>query len=139
MTRALAVLLTVASLFAATDEVQIRKVLDDQVSAWNRGDIPTFLQGYEDSPDLTFVGSNVAKGYGAVLERYKKSYPTKEKMGTLQFSGLEIRMLGTDYANVLGRFHLDRTKEAGGEAKGIFTLLFHRTPKGWKIIQDHTS
>jgi ketosteroid isomerase-like protein len=57
----------------------------------------------------------------------------------LTFSGLEIRMLGTDYASVIGHFHLDRTKEAGGEASGIFTLLFKKTAEGWKIIQDHTS
>jgi ketosteroid isomerase-like protein len=60
-------------------------------------------------------------------------------MGTLGFSGLEIRLLGPDYAAVIGRFHLDRSAGAGGEASGIFTLLFHKTSQGWKIILDHTS
>ena len=45
----------------------------------------------------------------------------------------------TDYAAVIGRFHLDRSQEAGGESSGIFTLLFHRTAQGWKVILDHTS
>lgn len=139
MTRALALIFATAALFAATDETLIHKVLDDQVTAWNQGDVRTFITGYENSPELTFVGSNIAKGYAAVLARYQKNYPTKEKMGTLKFSDLEIHMLGKDYANVLGRFHLDRSKQAGGEASGIFTLLFHKTPQGWKIIQDHTS
>jgi uncharacterized protein (TIGR02246 family) len=126
-------------LLAATPEDSIRQVLNDQVSAWNRGDVKSFMDGYENSPDTTFVGSAITKGHAAVLERYLTRYPTKEKMGTLAFSGIEIRMLGPDYANVIGHFHLDRTKEAGGEASGIFTLLFKKTAHGWKIIQDHTS
>lgn len=124
---------------ASTSEDQIRKVLDDQVSAWNRGDVRAFMQGYEDSPSTTFVGKEVSKGHAAVLERYLKAYPTKAKMGTLKFSDLEVRMLGANYASVLGRFHLDRSVAGGGASSGIFTLLFRRTPQGWKIILDHTS
>ncbi len=60
-------------------------------------------------------------------------------MGTLRFTDLEIRMLGPEYATVLGRFHLDRSAEAGGESAGIFTLIFHKSGSRWKIIQDHTS
>jgi ketosteroid isomerase-like protein len=60
-------------------------------------------------------------------------------MGKLDFSGLEVTLLGPDYANVVGKFHLARTAQGGGDASGVFTLLFHRTPAGWRIIQDHTS
>jgi uncharacterized protein (TIGR02246 family) len=132
-------ILLLFALLAASPESEIRKVLDDQMLAWNRGDIPAFMSGYENSPDTTFVGAEVSKGYAAVLERYRQKYSSKAKMGTLRFSDLEVRMLGADYANAIGRFHLDRTKEAGGAANGIFTLLFRRTPAGWKIIVDHTS
>jgi ketosteroid isomerase-like protein len=127
------------TLFAASPEADIRKVLDDQTAAWNRGDIPTFMTGYENSPDTTFVGKDVSKGYTSVLERYKKNYPTKDRMGTLRFSDLEVRLLGSGHACVIGRFHLDREKDSGGEASGIFTLIFRKTPAGWKIIVDHTS
>jgi ketosteroid isomerase-like protein len=60
-------------------------------------------------------------------------------MGTLEFNVLEIRMLGSDYAAVIGKFHLSRSPDSGGETGGIFTLLFRNTQKGWKIILDHTS
>jgi uncharacterized protein (TIGR02246 family) len=139
MNKALLCLLLPMLLFAATPEDSIRQVLNDQVSAWNRGDVKSFMDGYENSPDTTFVGAKITKGHAAVLERYIERYPTKEKMGTLTFSDIEIRMLGTDYASVIGHFHLDRTKPAGGEASGVFTLLFKKTADGWKIIQDHTS
>ena len=126
-------------LLAEGPEQSIRKVLDDQVTAWNRGDVRSFMDGYEDSAGTTFVGTEITRGHAAVLERYVKRYPTKANMGILRFSDIEIRMLGSGYASVLGRFHLERGKEAGGEAAGIFTLLVRQTQKGWKVIQDHTS
>ena len=132
-------LLAVLPLLAAAPEQDIRGVMDAQVAAWNRGDIQGFMEGYENSEATTFVGTAITKGHALVLARYLKSYPTREKMGTLRFTDIETRMLGTEYASVIGRFHLDRSSEAGGEASGIFTLLFHRTGQGWKIILDHTS
>ena len=138
MNRFLCVLVTLP-LLAASPEGPIRKVLDDQVAAWNRGDIPAFMDGYDKSESTTFVSTTVTKGHTQVLAGYLKRYPTPEQMGTLRFSDLEIHMLGSGYASVLGRFHLERSKEAGGEAAGIFTLLFHKTANGWKVILDHTS
>jgi len=132
-------LLAALPLIAAAPEQEIQGVLDAQVAAWNRGDIQGFMEGYDKSEATTFVGTAITKGHAMVLARYLKSYPTREKMGTLRFSDIETRMLGADYASVLGRFHLDRTADAGGEAAGIFTLLFHKTADGWKVILDHTS
>jgi ketosteroid isomerase-like protein len=132
-------LMAVLPLLAAGPELEIRGVLDAQVAAWNRGDIPGFMEGYDKSESTTFVGTEITQGHAQVLARYLKKYPTREKMGTLRFSDIEMRMLGTDYASVIGRFRLDRATDAGGEASGIFTLLFHKTGQGWKVILDHTS
>jgi hypothetical protein len=111
--------------------------LTEQQGAWNRGDIPAFLQGYWNSPELTFAGSDgVVRGYDGLLERYRKSYPDKAHMGELEFSGLEIRPLGADSALVVGHWHLKRPV---GDAGGVFSLVFHRFPVGWRIIHDHTS
>jgi ketosteroid isomerase-like protein len=97
------------------------------------------MDGYDKSESTTFISTTVTRGHAQVLAGYLKRYPTPEKMGTLRFTDLEIRTLGSGYASVLGRFHLERSKEAGGEAAGIFTLLFHKTANGWKVILDHTS
>jgi ketosteroid isomerase-like protein len=132
-------LVAILPLLAASPEQEIRTVLDDQVAAWNRGDIPAFMEGYDKSESTTFVGTAITKGHAQVLANYIKRYPTREKMGTLRFSDLEIRLLGTDYASVIGRFHLERGSESGGEAVGIFSLLFQKTGQGWKVILDHTS
>jgi ketosteroid isomerase-like protein len=121
----------------APSEDAIRLVLTTQQAAWNRGDLPAFLQGYRNSPELTFSGSSgTVRGYDGVLERYRKSYPDRQSMGELDFSGLEIRMLGGDAALVLGKWHLKRSV---GDAGGVFTLVFRHFPEGWRIIHDHTS
>ncbi|HEX6190644.1 MAG TPA: SgcJ/EcaC family oxidoreductase [Pyrinomonadaceae bacterium] len=114
----------------------IRAVLDAQVAAWNRGDLEGYMDGYQRSPDIVFIsGDRVTRGWKTVLERYKRSYDTREKMGVLTFSDVEITMLGKDTAIVLGRWQL----RAKGEPRGRFTLLFRKTRDGWRIVHDHTS
>ena len=115
----------------------IRTVLTAQQTAWNRGDIPSFLEGYWNSPELTFAGSDgIVWGYDGLFERYRKTYPDQSAMGELLFSDLETRILSPDAALVLGHWHL---KRARGDVGGVFTLVFRRFPTGWRIIHDHTS
>lgn len=129
----------------SNDEALIRAAMADSVTAWNAGDLKAFVSYYEDSPLTTFVGPKNTYGTGDLLERYKKSFATREEMGTLTFSQLEVRLLPTstgvvEYAIMTGHFHLDRT--ARGEAKkddGYYSLVWHKTKDGWKIILDHTS
>lgn len=125
---------------AAGPEVRIRAVLAAQEAAWNRADVAAFMEGYEKSADLTFSGtSGVTRGWQNVLERYSKRYPGAEAMGKLQYSEIEVRLIGSEAALVLGRFSLTRTEKAGGNASGHFSLVFRKTPAGWRIIHDHTS
>jgi len=130
---------------APGDEAAIRAAMAVQVAAWNKGDVTTFMQGYEDSPDTTFVGSSVHKGYQAILERYKTNYTNQTQMGTLTFSNLDVRLLpgscgSVEYAVVTGNFHLDRTqKGAAIKDDGIFSLVWRKGAGGWKIIVDHTN
>ena len=127
------------------DEAAIRAAIEAQVSAWNRGDIPTFMHAYEDSPETTFIGTTLRKGYKPILERYQKSYSNPAQMGTLTFSDLEVRLLPcscghTEFAIVTGQFHLQRAEK--GDAKkddGIFSLVWRKGHNGWKILLDHTS
>src|SRR5262249_33125608 len=118
-------------------EAAIRAVLDAQVAAWNRGDVESYMDGYDRSPKTEFVGGDsITRGWQEVLDRYKKKYDTREKMGVLAFSDLEIQVLSGDAALVLGRWRLE---EAGGEPAGTFPLLFRKTTAGWRIVHDHSS
>ena len=116
---------------------EIESVLHAQQDAWNRGDIDAFMNGYWRSDETVFVsGDDVERGWQKVLERYKKRYSDRAKMGTLTFSNLEITPLSDDSAIVLGSWQLRR---ANDEPHGRFTLIFRRLREGWRIIHDHTS
>ena len=141
----LAALLLTPLARADDESAAIRAVLAAQQDDWNRGDIDHFVTAYKDSPDTTFIGSKVRRGYAAILESYKKNYATKAQMGTLTYSDIDVRLLPcadgqSHYAAVTGRFHLDRNAH-GTAAKddGVFSLLWEKTTSGWKIVLDHSS
>ncbi len=137
---------TIILLFAANISAQskndkiaaaIRAVMDAQAAAWNAGDIEGYMKGYWNSPNLVFAsGDTVTKGFQPTLERYKKRYDSRAKMGTLRFSDLEIEVLSKDAAKVLGSWSLQREAD---NPKGKFTLIFRKFKDGWLITHDHTS
>ena len=137
-------LLFITALFTVAASAQksqavadILGVMDAQVAAWNRGDVDGFMKGYWNSEKLVFVsGDNVTRGWQPTLDRYKKNYDSKEKMGKLEFRETEVNILSADAAVVLGSWHLTREKD---DPHGKFTLVFRRLPEGWRIIMDHTS
>ena len=121
---------------AAMDKA-IRDVLAAQVEAWNRGDLEAFMKGYANSETTTFVsGDSLTRGWQTVLDRYRTRYDSREKMGVLAFSDLEINVLSSDAAIAIGKWQLTRTADT---PHGRFTLVFKRTSAGWRIVYDHTS
>ena len=122
---------------SSKDITEIRAVMSAQAAAWNRGDIDGFMNGYARSDATEFVsGDKLTRGWQTVRDRYQKKYDSREKMGALTFSELKITSLGTDAALVIGRWTLVRKND---KPHGRFTLLFRRTPAGWRIVHDHTS
>jgi len=130
-----------ASMFAQDSSVSaaVNSVLRQQVDAWNRHDLESFMSGYWNSPDLIFFsGAQKTAGWQPTLERYRKSYQSEgQQMGKLEFSDLNIQPLAPDAAYVLGEFHL--TMPDGTTPHGLFTLIFRKFPEGWKIVHDHTT
>lgn len=118
-------------------KADIIAVMDAQTAAWNNGDIDGFMRGYWNSPELVFAsGASVTRGWQPTLDRYKKNYNSREKMGTLKFSDLEINVISKNAAVVLGSWSLTR---ASDNPKGKFTLIFRKLSDGWRIVHDHTS
>ena len=131
-------LLSIFNLYAQRSQSDlILKLLEDQRQAWNRGDINEYMQGYNQSDSLLFVGkSGPQYGWNNTLKNYKKSYPDQSAMGYLSFDIKEIKMIAADHAFVLGSWHLKRQKD---EPKGYFTLIVKKIKGEWKVIADHSS
>ncbi len=116
---------------------EILAVLNESVEGWNSGNIEKFMDSYDRSDSLRFVSNGkVNYGWQPVLERYRKRYPDRATMGKLSFTDLDVNVLSRDAAVVFGRFTLQRKDD---RPTGLFTLLFRKTAKGWRITLDHTS
>ena len=118
-------------------KAQVEQTLVDQASAWNRGDVEGFMEGYAKIPTLRFASdATITHGWQETLDRYKKRYPDRAAMGTLTFTDLDTTILAPDAALVFGRWSLKRDQ---GAPNGLFTLLLRKTDAGWRIVADHTS
>jgi hypothetical protein len=119
------------------DETAIRKLMTDQVNAWNQGEIDNFMKGYWQSDSLEFIGkSGVTYGYNNTLSNYKKNYDSPDKMGKLFFSDLVFKRLSAEYYFITGKWFLKRN---AGDIGGYYTLLFRKIKGKWFIVVDHTS
>ncbi|RYY65945.1 MAG: DUF4440 domain-containing protein [Chitinophagaceae bacterium] len=134
---ALCLFVTLSAAAQSRGEAAVRAVLDRQVTAWNRGDIPAFMEGYWKSDSLLFIGSKgLTYGWNKTLANYLKGYPDAATMGKLSFELLVVKRLAKDYYFVVGKWHLARSK---GDVGGHYDLLFRKVKGRWVIVSDHTS
>ncbi len=119
------------------DETALLKVLDEQNSAWNRGDIHSFMKGYWENDSLMFVGkSGVTYGWTNTLNNYKKGYPDTAAMGKLTFTNIKVKKLSKKYYFIVGKWYLKRSI---GDVSGHYNLLMEKINGRWVIIADHSS
>src|SRR5690606_17883680 len=78
-----------------------RQVLDDQVVAWNKGDMAGYMNGYWKDDSLKFVSKNgVTYGWNQTLQNYQRSYPNAEAMGQLEITVLQVEDINPTAAYV---------------------------------------
>ncbi|MFZ9755727.1 MAG: hypothetical protein ACO3DK_06835 [Bacteroidia bacterium] len=125
--------------FAPSDAID---VMQEQVAAWNRGDIDGFMQGYWKSDSLQFITSKGLKtGWETVRQGYHRSYPTREKMGSLQFDYQRVEWADEreQRLHVLGRWKVQSVTDPSDTGhSGWFHLTFLGFPEGPRIVADHT-
>ncbi|MCI3180392.1 hypothetical protein C5708_09015 [Caulobacter sp. CCUG 60055] len=122
------------------ERAAVGKVLDASATAWSAGDLDAFMNCYEDDPRTAYIGAGgVVKGYKAIHDMYAARFggARPASLGKLSMDILDFRALGGEHALVTGRFHLLRAGQP--EATGIFTLVFHKSAAGWRIVSDHTA
>lgn len=121
----------------AADEAAIRAATTASADAWNRGDLKGHLAIYVDS--VTFMTRTGPRpGVAAIEQSFTTTYFRDGKpKQQLRFEQTTIRRLDANAALETGRFILS----GGGEPdqSGWFTLIWVRTPAGWKAVHDHTS
>lgn len=123
----------------SADSVRILERMAAQEKAWSTGDLDGFMEPYWKSDSLLFVGSRGPSwGWQVTLDNYRKSYPSAEVMGVLNFTVENLEPAGSHHALMLGAWHLSRG-EGLEDLSGWFSLVWERRQGDWVIIRDHSS
>jgi ketosteroid isomerase-like protein len=119
------------------DRAEIMALLQASSDAWNAADLKGHLALYVDT--VTFMTATGPRpGVGPVEEAFSRTYWRDGRpIQRLAFEQVALRPLGADAALQTGRFVLS----GGGEPErsGWFTLVWVRTPAGWRAVHDHSS
>jgi ketosteroid isomerase-like protein len=118
-------------------EQEIKKLLHESASSWNRGDLNGHLADNADSIRfMTSKGPIVGKQRTADALR-RSFFRDGKPIQQLRFEQVSIDRLGDRHALVVGRFVL----EGGGqpEHSGWFSTVWERQAEGWRVIHDHSS
>ena len=116
---------------------KIKEVLFTQEKYWNNGDIDGFMLGYLNSEKLEFSSEyDTTYGWKNTLEKYKRDYPTRYKMGELRFEILDVKLISDTTATLTGKWELIRMDD---HPKGTFLLTFQQFNEDWLIIKDYTT
>ena len=118
---------------------EIYNLMEQQEDAWNDGNIENFMNVYWKNDSLVFIGkSGINYGWDKTFSNYKKSYKTKEQMGTLEFKNLICNTINDSTHIVTGKWSLKRN-DSIGNINGFYSLIWVKKQTGWKITYDHTS
>lgn len=125
------------SALQAEDYGRMQTALKASADAWNAGNLSGHLEIYDAS--VTAMTKNGPRPTVAAIEAsFRSTYFRDGKpKQALRMENVAIRSLARDAALMTGRFVLS----GGGEPEqsGWFTLVWVRTPAGWKVVHDHTS
>jgi ketosteroid isomerase-like protein len=121
-----------------TDSINaIQSDLNNFATSWNQGEAKEIVKHYKKGNSTILISSTMIRGYKNIGAFFHKNYPSKNEMGTITFSHVEINLLSPRYAMATGEWSIQRNK--GGHTGGIFSVLYENTLQGWKIALDHTS
>ena len=112
-------------------------LLAEHAQLWSAGELDAFVQGYAE--DCVFVSpSGLTRGRAEVAARYKKRYPDKAAMGTLDLEPLDTRVavdsVGRGSVSIAARWRL--TYPDKDPLEGLTLVVFAGGPQGWLIVQD---
>ncbi|HET7612967.1 MAG TPA: nuclear transport factor 2 family protein [Gemmatimonadaceae bacterium] len=120
----------------ASDAAAIKAVFDTTAAGWNRGELSVYLSAYVDT--ATAMGSNgLVRGVKGIEGQMRAGFwRTGRPLQMLSYDHLEIRPIGPDQAIATGQYIL--TGGGRPDRTGWFSTIWVRTPKGWRMVHDHS-
>ena len=121
---------------ATADTSGLIAVMQKSAADWNKGDLAAFMDSYDDS--ATMMSHHGLIGKDSMMIHYRQTY-FKEGAARqqLSFDQFKVTPLAGNYVLLTGRFTLNGNNLP--TLSGWYSLTCVLTPKGWKILHDHTS
>jgi ketosteroid isomerase-like protein len=111
---------------------QVREAVDRSSLAWNMGNLQAYLDGYTE--DVRYVNAVLfqSKGQMSISGKSNLSFLFQSASGRIENMIEEINMMGTEHAEVFGRYQ-------HGRNQGVFTLIMVKQRGQWLIRTKHAS
>lgn len=123
------------------DEAGIRKVLADQVEAWNRHDAKAFSMVFAEDADFTNVVGASAHGRSEVEKFHAPMFATIFKDTVLKVTKTKIRFVKPDVAAVDAWWEMTGAKTREGRdiplRKGLLNFVMIKEGDRWLIAVMH--
>jgi len=123
------------------DEMGIKKVLADQVEAWNRRDAKAFSMAFAEDADFTNVVGASAHGRAEVEKFHSPMFATIFKDSNLKMTKTKIRFIKPDVAAVDAWWEMTGAKTREGKEiplrKGLLNFVMTKEGGRWFITVMH--
>ncbi|HEV8700274.1 MAG TPA: SgcJ/EcaC family oxidoreductase [Candidatus Polarisedimenticolia bacterium] len=119
-------------------EHAIRRVVEELVEAWNRGDGPSFSRLFAENADYVTASGVRLAGRGRIRDALFTRPPASAESGRVSLVTESVKMLGPDAAVILCAWHMDpghapEIRESSVRT-GFVTLVMQGEADGWRII-----
>lgn len=121
------------------DAVQaVKKALEGQISAWNKGDLETAMTFYWNSPEMLWINKNgIEKGYQEVYEMFLQDFRDRSQMGVYSYEPLYLEQVSAKAVYFVFRWkiELEGKRLMGGVSSQVWKNIGER----WVVTSEHAS
>jgi len=118
---------------AADPETEIRQMMEYFEDEWNEGELDSIKGHYH--KDFVLVTSKVVLTKEQRVVDLEMLMDSDGDHGELEFSGVQVELLGDKHALVYGQSSLEF--KDGTKLGSMFSSVYVKTPFGWKALMTH--
>ena len=143
----LSLVATLVNAQTKTDEAAIRKILEEEVTMWDRGDADGYSRNFAANGTFTNVQGMFFTGYKAFRDRHEQIFKGQFRGTVLQLEVVSLRFVAPDVAVVdtlswVSGFSKagpppDLNLDANGRLRTRLLLVLVRDGNDWKITVYH--
>ncbi|WP_114784262.1 DUF4440 domain-containing protein [Botryobacter ruber] len=121
---------------ATTATAQVQQALDEQVNAWNAGDLETAMSYYWNSDDMLWISkTGVQRGYQPVLHEFLDDFKDRSRMGTYSYTPLHLEEIAPGIVFFVFSWKIELE---GRQLMGTVSSQVWRKVDGrWVAVSEH--